>query len=228
MAKLARNGRTPRRRSDEAWAEVDRLIDLGWTPRAIASAAGLSERTIRGALDRRETQGNHTWTTSIAAALIRHEPWPTEGHVPALGSARRLRALTATGWTLDRLAAHSGVPMTTLSVIRAGRTRHIHADTRSRIADLYEALSMKPGKSDVARRIALTQRWAPPLAWDDNAIDDPKAEPQGAGYTPGTAVERVAELEDLGLTREQIADRLGIRTDTVNTIVQRARKDHAA
>jgi transcriptional regulator with XRE-family HTH domain/lambda repressor-like predicted transcriptional regulator len=224
MAKLARNGRRPERRSDEAWVEVDRLLELGWTPRAIASAAGLSERTIRGALARRTEDGTHTWTTFIAAAILKHAEWPHEGHVPVIGSTRRLRALTAIGWTLDGLAHHSGMPMTTLSVIRAGRTNHIHADTRARIAWLYDALSMRPGTSDVARRIATKQKWASPLAWDDKAIDDPDATPQGVGVDRAPTIERIRDLEQIGLTRDQIAARLKLRRDTVDRTIARDRQ----
>lgn len=224
MAKLARNGIRPPRRSDEAWAEVDRLTELGWTPRAIASASGLSERTIRGAMVRRDEGHLSTWTSSVSEAIIRHAPWPTVGHVSAIGSMRRLQGLTALGWTLDALAAESGLPITTLSVVRAGRTRQIHAGTRSAIDSLYERLSFTTGASDVARAIASKQRWAPPLAWDEAAIDDPGAVPSGVGYTAGRhrTRESIVDLRDAGLTDRQIAERLALTIDAIQAADRRA------
>ena len=49
-------------------------------------------------------------------------------------------------------------------------------DAHDRIADAYDELSMRQGPSVRNRRLG----YPPPLAWDDETIDDPRARPKGA------------------------------------------------
>lgn len=146
--------------------------------------------------------------------------------VDGTGTARRLRALAAMGWPSHELAARLGVSREAVQQ-RTRETWPAERSTVGRVRDLYDALSMTPGPSERARRRAARLEWAPPLAWDDDTIDDPTARPVGVGYTPAPAIDRVTDLEALGLTRAQIADRLGIRQDTVDTLIQRARRTAA-
>ncbi|WP_329123945.1 hypothetical protein [Streptomyces sp. NBC_01353] len=48
----------------------------------------------------------------------------------------------------------------------------------------YEALSMRTGTSAKTRLRAQRSGWAPPLAWDDDTIDDPHGVPQTDAPAP--------------------------------------------
>jgi len=164
---------------------VDERLAAGWSPCAIASAAGVPERTVRGGLDARSHGVNHLWTRRVAEALIASADWPTVGHVPALGATRRVQALTAIGWTVADLAAARGVPAMTLSVIRGGKVRQVHAPTHRAIREMYDELSMTPGPSAIARKLGADRGYVPPLGWaDDAALDDPDAGPASVPVEP--------------------------------------------
>jgi len=100
--------------------------------------------------------------------------------VDSTGTARRLRALAAIGWGVEALGERLGP-----SKSRVGNCRIQHRATIARrsaaaVARVYDELSMVPGPCSKARAHALKQGWPPPLAWDDDRIDDPKARPRGA------------------------------------------------
>jgi hypothetical protein len=90
------------------------------------------------------------------------------------GTVRRLQALSAIGWGLVDLSAETGMAIAALGRLRAG-THATHRRTRQTIAELYDRLSMTPGPSQRARDYAARAGWLPPLAWDDDDIDDPGA-----------------------------------------------------
>src|SRR5205085_11515119 len=91
------------------------------------------------------------------------------------GTVRRIRALAALGWPLDELGARLG--MTGRNLARVPLQARVHRDTAAKVAVLYNELSMTPGPSPRSRRLAKAKGWPPPLAWDDETIDDPKARP---------------------------------------------------
>jgi transcriptional regulator with XRE-family HTH domain len=162
------------------------------------------------------------------AAILAVSPSPAllagKAPVDATGTRRRMQALVACGWSQAKLAARLGVlpgnfgdmiyrrPMVTAATARAAEK-------------LYGELWDKPPPESShrekiaasrARRYAAARGWPPPLAWDD--IDDPQASPaegwqRGAGAEPPRGAELAAEareLEDLGLTRQEVARRLGV------------------
>ncbi|UJP39349.1 uS11 family ribosomal protein [Cellulomonas palmilytica] len=185
LRKLTELGLLPPSRSQEAWEVVDARLAAEWAPSAIASAAGVPERTIRSALYRRAAGEAASWSRAIAAAILASQPWPTEGSLGAFGLARRLQALAVLGWSADELAARYGVPMMTLSSVRSGRQRRVSADLHARVRAIYDDLSMTPGPGSVATKRALARGWVPPLAWDDDALDDPDGTPAVTGPRPG-------------------------------------------
>lgn len=144
--------------------------------------------------------------------------------VDAIGTARRLRALVAIGYSQTDLARR-------LNVTVANVNYHIHnvkarrqGEVADRIAALYDQLSMTPGPSAAAMRIASRNGWAPPLAWDENTIDDPTARPQGVRDSRvGVNPDDIADLYESGETKYAIAARFGISPDSVPTYVRRAR-----
>ena len=110
--------------------------------------------------------------------------------VDATGSIRRVRALVALGWSQSKLAARLGIRRSNFHFATGRRAQctKAHADA---IVALYDTLSMTvPPEVDHrdkaaasrARRYAKERGWLPPLALDDDRLDDPDYEP--ASLTP--------------------------------------------
>lgn len=107
--------------------------------------------------------------------------------VPALGSARRLRALAALGYGPRQVEVEAwdiGIEILnrdTLRWIRSGAIR-TDAERAAAIAKVYKHLAAR-GHSEArsalfARRQAAREEWPPPSAWVGVDIDDPKARPR--------------------------------------------------
>lgn len=103
--------------------------------------------------------------------------------LPAHGTERRLRALCAIGWTCGDLAPRLGVSAARVSQLTAGRATLVRRETHAVVVALYAALSMTVPDHHLGWVLARTRRqaaakgWAPPLAWDDHALDDPDGRP---------------------------------------------------
>lgn len=101
--------------------------------------------------------------------------------VTNIGAARRLQALAAVGWGLPQIAELLGLHSdNVLTQWREGRYQRMRPTTARRIAELYDQIwDQRPaGRYPVkVRNIAAARGWVPPLAWDDDEIDDPAAKP---------------------------------------------------
>lgn len=120
--------------------------------------------------------------------------------VPSVGYERRLRALQSLGWSYARLAPKLGCNTSTLHE-RTNATTVSRANYE-RMVDLYNQLSMvTPLGLHVQRdrRRAAAKGWVPPLAWDDETIDDPEGQPY-RGRTRGANPE-------LGLVDQVVVER---------------------
>lgn len=153
--------------------------------------------------------------------------------VDATGTRRRIRALMRIGWSLHEQARRLGVAVQSLS--RTHRQRdHVLLSTAQKVAALYDELSMTPGTCVRARNHAERRNWPPPLAWDDDEIDDPAAQPaHDLRGTPGRQRdndrdERVLELTRAGLSATEIAMRVRVSPRSVNRVRARFREDGAA
>lgn len=103
--------------------------------------------------------------------------------VDPTGTARRLQALAVMGWGLHALAAELDMHPHHVSRMRLGR-RQVYRRGAVAVARVYERLCMTPGPDPKATGHALRMGWMPPLAWDDETIDDP-----GAWASPGEPVD---------------------------------------
>ena len=93
--------------------------------------------------------------------------------------------------------------------------RRVNRDTYQAVADLYDRLSMTPGPSQEARDRAKRKGWRPPLAWDDDSIEDPEAKPDRGEKRHADWGERFLELRELGYSDFDIAGKLKIRPDSM-------------
>lgn len=99
-----------------------------------------------------------------------------------VGIQRRLRALAALGWSGKAVGDRIGSHGTTVNALRRRENpKHVRYPFAQRITALYEELCMTlpPTGSSATecRNEAVTKGWLPPLAWDDDTIDDPNANP---------------------------------------------------
>lgn len=95
--------------------------------------------------------------------------------VPSIGTARRIQALYAIGWTCHAIGVELGVGPDRVRQI-ASRPR-VRTVTATAVADLYRRLSNTPGPSRVTEGNARSLGYPPPIAWDDDTLDDPDALP---------------------------------------------------
>lgn len=137
-----------------------------------------------------------------------------------VGTVRRVQALARLGWSCPQIAEAAGVPMTTIARVRDhdGR-KHLGRDTlRDAIAQAYAEMSMTvPAWTRWSSRIsaqAAAAGWPPPLAWDDDLIDDPSATATGVAVMSLTPVrDRTYDSADheacarCGVVREAYAGR---------------------
>lgn len=157
--------------------KIQMLIRQGATTVSIAAATGLTPTSVdyirKGQPTVRRYAAEHLELVTLADCL---EHTAGHGWMSATGTARRIRALLAIGWTHEHLHAATGI----------ATRRHVKGDkgrvtrrTHEAIAGLYDRLSMTPGPSEQNRARARRLGWVPPLAWDDELIDDPTARPRG-------------------------------------------------
>ena len=161
------------------------------------------------------------------------------------GARRRLQALVAAGWSQARLARELG--MTGANFGAMLRRDQVTAGTARAVSDLYDRLwNQPPPAHDQRARIAASRArshaaqrgWAPPLAWDDDLIDDPAAAPAEGWERPSQrhSADLAEEAGELfrreGYTQKHAAARLGVSVSGLEMALRRARlgdeQDHAA
>lgn len=123
---------------------------------------------------------------AIAKYNQRRKLYPGARLIPAHGTALRLQALNALGWSFPTIAKHTGIERSYLRLLAKAHYPQLRPTTAARITRTYDALSMRlPAQDTPARRgsVARTRRqaqdrgWLPPLALDDARVDDPTYRP---------------------------------------------------
>lgn len=113
--------------------------------------------------------------------------------IPCTGTARRLQALVTLGYSVSALAAMLGIERTNMSTLM-DPSREVTVRKALMVRGLYDRLWCTPNdpegwrekiSASRARNMAAEKHWAPPLAWDDETIDDPDAAPQGVARRGG-------------------------------------------
>jgi hypothetical protein len=108
--------------------------------------------------------------------------------IDGTGTRRRLQALVAAGWTQAELSRRMGMNRANFSRIFVGNL--IEVGTAKAVSALYDQLwhvdpvtaGVPEHRAAAARLIAVSNRWAPVGAWDDDHIDDPDAWPDWTGH----------------------------------------------
>lgn len=155
----------------------------------------------------------------------------------ATGTRRRIEALVWCGWSLARLSARLGDdPSHARKILRSQRvTAATERAVRALYDELWDQAPPQDGPYDQraavrARNYARKHRFAPPLAWDDDSIDDPAAAAadwKRSSSTQWRAADLAAEAQDLarfGYTQDQAAERLGTTRAALAKAIERTRK----
>ncbi|WP_162830358.1 hypothetical protein [Amycolatopsis palatopharyngis] len=204
---------------------VTALRELGWTWRQIATTAGTSTwapyNIVHGPAAR-------VWPDTEKALLsVPLTPQGSHRGVDAIGARRRVQALGWMGWSVPEIERRCGVaPCTLYRLLLKGRLSYSLAQ---RVAAVYDELSLVQGPSKQSATKARISGHAPPLAWDDDTIDDPEAVPQGMetsrrrhGVLP--PVEELRWLLQGGETPLSIAARFGVQPAAVERALLRDRE----
>ncbi|WP_143320100.1 hypothetical protein [Cellulomonas iranensis] len=194
------------------------LLDAGLSASRIGRLAGVSPTTVRRCVaGHYEHLQQRTARRLLAVSLPHAVAAPvTHGRVPAVGARRRIAALLALGWTHQHITAAmrtTGTHQRSALVLRQPGDQVEYA-TWAAIAAAYDDLSMTPGPSRVTARRAAALEYAPPLAWDDDTIDDPAATPN-LGAPPADA--RHDDVVD-----DAVLDRVLSGIPTATTSAERA------
>lgn len=107
------------------------------------------------------------------------------GYVPAIGTARRLKALAADGWPAVELARRLGVTQQMVSYLRNPPGRLVRRDNAERVAALFDQLEGHPGPSEWTRSRAVIAGWHTSMAWLYLDIDDHKVRPSSGQNRAG-------------------------------------------
>ena len=203
------------------------LENLGMSRRSIAEAADVSATTITNLMNGHTATMQRSVANKVLAVRPEHILARTRpaGFVPAIGARRRIRALYAIGHTADTIAADLGVKPFAIRNIVNHPGRWIARTAHDDIVTAYERLWDVPGPSGHNRARAARWGWLPPMAWDDDTIDDPAATPDtGEAGSRGSTVENVewllTEIDTIA-TVDQIAHRLGISVSGVQRALTR-------
>jgi hypothetical protein len=244
-------------RRDKAYGRPPRLVDAAPVRahvrslqstdmglRQIAALAGVAAPTLSRLLYGSPSSGiapRKRLKPETAAALLAVQAGTlAEGvRIDGTGTRRRLEALGALGWTVPTLAARSGLSRPTLHNCHSGTA--VTVRTARLLRELYDRMwnevppeTNRAERSKVQRaRIGAARRgWAPPMAWDDDSIDDPAAQPQGVAK-PNLkrrlpSVDELAWLMDQGETQEAIAMRFKVHVKSLKSAQIRAHRKAAA
>ncbi|MER6844781.1 hypothetical protein [Streptomyces platensis] len=152
---------------------VLRASGMSWAQ--IGRAAGLSESNAR----KLHTSGAKSVLRRTAEAVLAVRPGEhtATGFVSPVGTVRRLRALFALGHSRDELARLVGVTPTSISNLVGGEYNTVRVGVAAAVRAAYDGLSMTVGSSTKNRLRAAREGWAPPLAWDEDDLDNPEAGP---------------------------------------------------
>jgi hypothetical protein len=184
----------------------------------------------------------HPRLESLARGLAGSRPAASLGP-STVGTRRRLRALAARSWSPRALEKETGIPAEVIKRELDGYD-DLAANLMPAVAAVYDRLwDLRPPAETAADRrdaqataaFAARQGWAPPLAWDDDLIDLPGAQPASgwrrkmtSQWRAGELVEDVEFLRDRGGYRdagmELIATRLGINRNRIDKAYERARR----
>lgn len=176
------------------------------------------------------------WETERRLLRVRFdlEEMPPEAQVDVMGTRRRLQALERLGWSQKEIAARTGILTANLGKLVTGHAqRYVTAAVALRVRDVYDELSLTPGPNLRARLRGERRGYLPPLAWDDDAIDNIYARPADTERKPSPVWLSRDLFEDVcfildydpAATTLQVSQRLGVSKDQMLAAFRRHADD---
>lgn len=221
--------------AEPARRHVRALMAAGMGRRTVVARSGVATSVVSNLLygrpGRRPSKRISPGTEAklMAVALVHAD----HACIDATGSLRRLRALVTIGWSQRQLAERLGMSEANFSMLM--RQDQVTAIKARRIRALYEELwdQLPPtGTRYAAAAVTRAQRmareagWAPPMAWDDDAIDDPTAEPDiGERGSTVLDLDEVAHLVRGGCSLQEAARRMGVTVGAIERAQARTKSN---
>ena len=163
------------------------------------------------------------------------------------GTRRRLQALMNRGWSPRTLQTATGLRGGLITAAVLASRKPVAALDDHYVAAVYDWAWQRPppestprdrATAAAAREIAARNHWPPPMAWDDDTIDQPGAQPAPGWEPVPTKLRKSADLfEDLDWLRQQggyknatsdiLAARLGMTTEAFDRARFRAARRQA-
>lgn len=164
--------------------------------------------------------------------------------VDATGAKRRVEALMTLGYDTHQIAAGIGLARNNVSRLLNNHRTEVRHETHEAIVRFYDQAWQTPSTHRYIKRtkaLAAKRGYVPPMAWDDDTIDDPLAEPFAeatvgidwqiveravAGRPRGrrlSSSERKAAamvLASRGATATQISNQLGMSGADARTVIR--------
>ena len=150
--------------------------------------------------------------------------------VTPTGVTRRIRALTALGYTAAAIAEMTGLDKTHVKTLRDSPAAFVMPATRAAVVAAYDRYSMtlapvtdRYAKAQVSRMVNHARRegWPPPLALDDDRIDDPGYMPRDWHYTATDRATALRDMAELGVGVTEACRRLHVTRDGLEKWAQR-------
>lgn len=210
------------------------VAEHGVSIRSIAEVSGVAPGTIsllnRG-LQARVKRTIEAKILAVTAEKILNRSMAS-GFVPNVGARRRLQALMAIGWRHQDLTPRVGFNTAVTMHQKGGYVSQFKYEA---VRNVYEQLWNVQGPSDGKRAAKLG--YAPPMAWDDDTIDDPAAAPdlgapvndRGAIAKGSNAVSKIDALAEnldflrrTGASIQEIEQRTGKCWNDIRSELHRA------
>lgn len=222
---------SPMTTPDRARAHIARLQEFGLSEVAIARLAGEPDVGSLSDLTRPGSRRYVTRITKAREARILAARFDLDAidnpdrKVHVAGTRRRIEGLRWMGWTNEHIAARVGVTSSAVSEW----TKHpvVKVRTARRVRDVYDELSMTRGPSKITATRARTAGFAPPLAWDDDTIDDPAATPDRGAFAEGIGRDDIVWLVSFGDVRtwDHLVERTGSKKSSLRVALRRAGRE---
>jgi hypothetical protein len=218
--------------AEPARQHVRALMEQGMGWKRVADVAGISRSSVCVLLYGSKTRNGRPPSRRIRpeteAALLGVElDLADKALIPAQGTRRRIQALVCIGYSQAVLAGRLGVTPSNFNwtFLNAASVRKSTAEA---VKVLYDELSMKPPvPTTKGERISVNRAlrhstymmWLPPLAWDDDTIDDPFAEP--AIVEDEVVPHTRAEVDEIAVERALNGDRVKLTKPDREEVVRR-------
>ncbi|MFE7566892.1 hypothetical protein ACFU76_07990 [Streptomyces sp. NPDC057539] len=232
LRSTGRSGFVP---AEKVIARIWRLRAAGLTDSEIRSAARLSPPHIYQII-RTKKPVMHSTAARIFAVPVPENSGPSRNGalVSRLGTRRRLQVLVAEGWPAKAIDEQLGTGQGyTAYLLRGEGNDVVRLSTAEAVRALYAQLvdqrpedhGIPAHRAKPTRTRAARKGWVGFAYWDADDFDNPDFTP-AVEATPRfiELAENGLELERLGHSRQQAAERLGVTKDNLQAAIGRYRK----